>query len=141
MILEICAGSLSSALAARIGGAHRIELCDNLSEGGTTPSPGIIRQAANAMEGASLIAGLVSRAGNRIIIMPGAGINEENIPDLQHKTKAVEFHASLRGQVNSRMKFRNEKSIMGIAGENEYTRMETDPEKVRTLLDKLNSIL
>lgn len=41
--LEICAGSLSSALAGARGGANRIELCDSLSEGGTTPSWGMIK--------------------------------------------------------------------------------------------------
>src|ERR1700712_4432255 len=48
--LEVCANSLTSALAAQQGGAIRVELCDNLGEGGTTPSYGQIQMARKLLK-------------------------------------------------------------------------------------------
>ncbi|MBQ8936563.1 MAG: copper homeostasis protein CutC [Bacteroidaceae bacterium] len=42
--LEVCCGSLASAVAAVEGGARRIELCSALSLDGLTPSIGLIRE-------------------------------------------------------------------------------------------------
>lgn len=43
MILEVCANSVQSAVNADLAGADRIELCQNLNEGGTTPSYAAIK--------------------------------------------------------------------------------------------------
>jgi copper homeostasis protein len=48
--LEVCANTLTSALAAQQGGAIRVELCDNLGEGGTTPSLGQIQMARKLLK-------------------------------------------------------------------------------------------
>jgi copper homeostasis protein len=60
--LEICAETLQACVAAREGGADRIELCSGLSEGGLTPSHGLIRRAV-----------LESRLPVHVLLRPRAG--------------------------------------------------------------------
>ena len=49
-IIEIATSDFATTKSAVEGGAHRIELCANLAEGGTTPSYGTIKQCREAFE-------------------------------------------------------------------------------------------
>lgn len=49
MEIEICCGSIQSAANAKAAGAKRIELCQNLNEGGTTPSYAAIKQCVEEL--------------------------------------------------------------------------------------------
>ena len=51
--------------------------------------------AKSALEGAALLAELVRAAGNRITIVPGAGISASNIARVVKETGAREFHSGL----------------------------------------------
>ncbi len=48
ILLEVATGSPAGCRAAERGGAHRIELCGSIGEGGTTPSAGTIERAIAA---------------------------------------------------------------------------------------------
>jgi len=237
---EVCVEGVSGALAAAEGGAHRIELCAGLVEGGTTPSVGTLsavleagsvdtmvlvrprggdflysdaeldvmvrdvravgaagalgiatgaltregevdevataalREAAGDMsftfhrafdmtrdplqaletlielgvdriltsgqaksvpEGLDLIRELVGVAGDRIIIMPGAGIREENVRTVIRETGVREIHFTAFVEGESPMIHRNPRPLMGASRvPAEYELLLTDPGVVRAFL-------
>jgi copper homeostasis protein len=60
-----------------------------------------------AQQGTPLLKELVRRAGDRIIIMPGSGINAGNISTIARETGAKEFHLSARTPEGSAMRYLN----------------------------------
>lgn len=90
-------------------------------------------QERTAYEGRGLIAQLVKRADDRLIVMPGAGVSEENIADLWRATGAREFHSSAKVTVPSPMAYRNERVAMGGPGQPEYELTQTSTERVRAM--------
>jgi copper homeostasis protein len=90
-------------------------------------------QQPKAEQGIPLLKKLVEQAGNRIIIMPGSGITDQNIAKIASETGVRELHLSARSAVESKMQFRNPTVSMGGTNINinEYEQMITDAEKLR----------
>lgn len=110
ILLEICVDSLQSAVAAEQGGAHRVELCSGLSEGGITPSAGLI---ATVRQGVSL--------GLHVMIRPRPG-------DFCYDTD--EF-AAMKKDVLMAKQLGADGVVFGILKENE----EIDSDRTRSLVE------
>ena len=97
-------------------------------------------QQPTAIEGVSLLKQLVAKANNRIIIMPGSGVNEDNIATLAKETKTTEFHFSAREPKDSKMEYRNPNLKMGgtVISIDEFVQNITDAQKVKRTIDKIN---
>ncbi len=239
-IIEVCAYSVQSVLNAFYAGADRVELCDNMYEGGTTPSLGavitaksvapitlnvIIRprggdfcysdiefevmkkdielvkqagadgivigilnpdgtvdvkrttelvkiatplpvtfhraydmtaspfdaldavidtgaariltsgQMANAFDGKELIKRLVEKAGESIIIMPGGGVNSNNILQLIEETGASEFHLSAKKYFPGKMGYKKEGVGINVKDSiPEYEVLHSDQQTIRQIV-------
>lgn len=66
MIWECCVENMTHVAAAVAAGAGRIELCDNLARGGTSPSPGVVYAAVRGAHarGARVMAMVRPRGGD-----------------------------------------------------------------------------
>ena len=91
-----------------------------------------------AMEGAALLSQLVKEAGDRIIIMPGCGVNERNIAELARLSGAREFHFSAREPVVSGMIYRNPDVAMGSEAD-PYGTVQTTARRVAATIAPLKS--
>lgn len=93
-------------------------------------------------DGVPLLTELVAKAGDRIIIMPGGGVNEDNIAHIASVTKATEYHLSARSSITSKMKFRNQNVSMGGSDItiNEFEQNVTNVARVKATLEQLNSL-
>lgn len=104
--------------------------CDRILTSGQVPK---------AEQGIPLLKELVDKAGERIIIMPGSGINERNIAKIAQESGAREFHLSAREAIESGMTYRNPKVKMGgtTVVINEYEQMVTQAALVKETLQAL----
>jgi copper homeostasis protein len=85
-------------------------------------------QQPTVTEGADFINELIRQADDRLIIMPGSGVREDNIVEIAKKTGATEFHSSARKPVKSNMEFfnpgMNEELLSIIADAEAITQMK-----------------
>lgn len=98
-------------------------------------------QMTTAQQGTKLIQQLVQKANGRITIMPGGGINQQNIIEIAQQTQATEFHLSARSNTESQMIYRNPK--VNIRERNittdEYYQKTTNPLLVKQIINMLKN--
>ncbi|HEV2831111.1 MAG TPA: copper homeostasis protein CutC [Hanamia sp.] len=63
--------------------------------------------APKAIDGKETLAALINKSAERIIIMPGSGVNASNIISIAESTDAKEFHSSASYYTESKMKYHN----------------------------------
>src|SRR5262249_10739248 len=95
-------------------------------------------QEASVLEGLPLIAELVWRAGERIIVMPGGGITARNVERIVAAAKPREIHFAALETAAGGMRFPRAHVFMG--GElrpPEYDRLVTSAATIRAVTSKV----
>ncbi|KAJ3275760.1 Kinesin-like protein kif19 [Terramyces sp. JEL0728] len=93
-------------------------------------------QESSVLEGVPLLKQLIQIAGERIRILPGAGITERNIYRIYEQLKVNELHLTASYEVESDMQYRNHNVYMGFSlSSSEYSLKMTDGQKVKKILN------
>ncbi len=89
---------------------------------------------------ADLLRDLVQRAAGRISVMPGAGIEVDQVGELLRATGAREIHFSAAATVSSGMHYRNPRLVMGAeSAPSEFDLQITDEAKVRRYVEAVRT--
>ena len=99
-------------------------------------------QETSVAAGLGLLADLVARAAERIVVMPGCGIRTHNVRQVLAVTGAREIHFTAEATRPSGMQFRNERCRMGgskIPGE--FERLVTDAERVQHFVTAVRGVI
>ena len=92
-----------------------------------------------AMQGISELKLLKEKAGERIKIMAGSGINPENVQKIIYNTGIQEFHLSARQKIKSAVTYKNtEINLGGPADSDGYDVFVADPTIVNKVRTKIN---
>ncbi len=92
-------------------------------------------QQNKASDGVELIADLVEKAGDRVIIMPGAGLTPENIKAFHERVQAKEYHSTLSETIESSMRYRQEGVYMGgLSAIPEYSWKQASIDKIQQFI-------
>ncbi len=93
---------------------------------------------ASVADALDVLRDLIAQAGDRIRIMPGCGVMEDNIRDVVTTTGAREIHFAAPGREDSPMTYRNPHCFMGTpTPPGEYERAVTDGARVARFLAQL----
>lgn len=92
---------------------------------------------SSVMDGAAMVAKMIEAAKGRIIVMPGCGIQLDNVLSVLETTGAQEVHIALEKEIPSGMQFQKTKIPMGGVDGREYIRFATPERAVRKIVGVL----
>jgi len=91
-------------------------------------------------EGVRQISKLIEQADDRIIIMPGGGINNFNFKDVVEHTGATEFHMSGKKVTKSPVEFRPRRDLINAQDIHLYNYIMSNEEKIRNVVEQLKEM-